>query len=704
MGWKKITAIVLGVILLVVIGAAVFLVTYDYNALKPQIEAAVEKNTGRKLTLAGDISLALGLTPALVVEDVSLANAQWGSKPQMLEVGRFELQVALLPLFQRNVEIQRVVLRDTSVLVETNTKGVSNLTLHKPQAAAEPVQETSPEAPGDAASQKGPLPGLELDNVLVENGAIDVRDASGETVTSFSVQRLALQTLPNKDVQMTFDGQFNGQPLSMSGIVGPLKGLTDAQQQWPVDLAVQSGSASVAVEGAIRDVFAQRGLDLDLSATIPEPAALKPLVGQEIPVAGPIECTATLTDTAAKTFRLDSLQLRQGENRLSGTVSLALGPPLSVTADLTSPLLDVTAITTQPSGETAPPQEQQGASSADGNQRVFPDTELPWEALRQLNAQCSLQVGTLVVPKLQLADAQLELGLKDGLLNISRLTARSGDEGTLNATMTVDARSKQPRLECAARIEHFALEQVLRETKSDSFLQGTVSSDLAVTGQGRSVAAIMAGLDGKLQASMSEGRLANARLEKWGADLGASLFRLLNPMEERGRFTPIQCAVLVMPFDSGLARVQALVVDTPRMLLRGQGSINLRTETLDIGLDPQPKEGLQTGVLGKLSLSFSELAQAFRLGGTLAKPSLALDKAKTIETLGKGIGGTLLFGPAGAAAGLLGSSDTSDNPCLQALEGADATKEEQAEKSSSPQEQVEKGLEDLGGKLQKLFE
>src|SRR6185436_246306 len=63
-----------GVVVLIVAGLAVFLLTLDVNQYKGRIAEAVKDATGRELTIKGDIKLSLGLTPSLVVNDVSFQN------------------------------------------------------------------------------------------------------------------------------------------------------------------------------------------------------------------------------------------------------------------------------------------------------------------------------------------------------------------------------------------------------------------------------------------------------------------------------------------------------------------------------------------------------------------------------------------------------------------------------------------------------
>jgi len=85
MRWKWVLGIAALLMVALVVTAYLILITYDYNKLKPEIIRAVKDATGRELTLGGDIELAIGLSPSLVVADVMLANAPWGSQPQMMK-------------------------------------------------------------------------------------------------------------------------------------------------------------------------------------------------------------------------------------------------------------------------------------------------------------------------------------------------------------------------------------------------------------------------------------------------------------------------------------------------------------------------------------------------------------------------------------------------------------------------------------------
>jgi hypothetical protein len=142
-------------------------------------------------------------------------------------------------------------------------------------------------------------------------------------------------------------------------------------------------------------------------------------------------------------------------------------------------------------------------------------------------------------------------------------------------------------------------------------------------------------------------------------------------------------------------------MDDPRKTLISHGTLNLKTEALDFGIDTKPKGGIGTKETGKISISLSEITKPFKLGGTLANPSLGISPARTASILGRA-----LLVPGGIATLFVSGSYGDQNPCLVALKKA----EEQAagDKAKSGGETAQNGSEakkkeGLGSKIQNLF-
>ena len=83
MKWLKRLLLVFGVLLLLVVGGvAAFVATFDPNAYKGRIEELVKAKTGRTLTLAGNMQLAIYPRLGLRLNDVSLSNPPgFGQQP-----------------------------------------------------------------------------------------------------------------------------------------------------------------------------------------------------------------------------------------------------------------------------------------------------------------------------------------------------------------------------------------------------------------------------------------------------------------------------------------------------------------------------------------------------------------------------------------------------------------------------------------------
>ena len=82
-----------------------------------------------------------------------------------------------------------------------------------------------------------------------------------------------------------------------------------------------------------------------------------------------------------------------------------------------------------------------------------------------------------------------------------------------------------------------------------------------------------------------------------------------------------------------------------------------------------------------------ELAKPFKLGGTLAHPTLVVDPEQTLVAIGKAVGGMILLGPAGVLAALASASPGDKNPCLTAIEAAKKGRKVSGEKKPAKETQ-----------------
>jgi len=300
-----------------------------------------------------------------------------------------------------------------------------------------------------------------------------------------------------------------------------------------------------------------------------------------------------------------------------------------------------------------------------------------------VNAKLQLDARRIYTVRLVVDNLTASVVLDNGALSINPLKAAIGG-GTLNGKVALRPRGKGESGEVGVKVNRMNVDFVARELGLTERPGGKLDLDLDLRGAGGSVAEIMAGLNGRTLLVMNKGRINNKYLNLLGTDVSRSLLRLLNPLGQESSQVPINCFVSSFDIRGGIAQSTALVMDNDAMTVVGEGTINLKTEELDLSFKPSPKEGLGVSGLGKISLGLGELARPFKLGGTLAKPALVFDVRQAAVSIGKTLGGAVLFGPAGIAAYLAGSSPKEENACVAAVEAS------------------KKGVKAPGGKLEQL--
>jgi uncharacterized protein involved in outer membrane biogenesis len=300
MRWKWILAICVCLIIALMAAVYVLLRTYDYNKLRPRIEKMVKEVTGRELNLAGDISLAVGFSPALVVTDITFANAPWASQLQMVKIGWLQAQVRLLPLLVRDVELRRVGLKGVDVLLETNPDGQGNW---------EFAVDESPAKKAGASKATG----INIDNIRIENLNLTFHDGKTGSATRFNLTDLKVTRQAAADVlAVDLRAEYSGKPVTLSGTTG-LVSEAMASKRFPFKLAGTFSDATVKLEGALDDVIELKGIDVKVQTSGDNLAKLKLNDNIQLPKTSAFDLTGHLKGSK------ESLALNDLNGNLSGS-------------------------------------------------------------------------------------------------------------------------------------------------------------------------------------------------------------------------------------------------------------------------------------------------------------------------------------------------------------------------------------------------
>ena len=596
----KILAAVIVVLVAVVVAGVVVLNSLDPNRYRGFVADEVEAATGRKLTITGDLGLDISLNPAIVVENVALANASWGSRPEMATVKRLEAEVELIPLFSGDVRVTRMRLEGLDILLETNAKGQGNWEFAT-QSGKKPETRPTGGGKGEEAVPTAPTILPLLKEVHGTDLKLTYRD--GRTGRSMAFVLHAL-TLGAEDfhgpLKLAVKGVYENLAFSANGTLGSIDLLDRGGTPYPVALQGKAPGVSMRVEGTVAEPLAAKGFDLSVSAQVDDLSTLAKATRTTLPALPPFNVTGTLKG-GGDAFAVDHLDVKMGEIDLSGNVALDLkGKRPAVQAVLSSKRLDLTPLLSR---ETKAGKGEHTAAADDG--RVFSPAPLPFDHLDAVDADFSLKVGRLVVDKLTVDDIAVKGRLRDGRLKLAPVRAKLAG-GTAEGTLSVEA-GKLPALALkfkARQLPHGLLFEPLGITEMKT---GKVDLDVDVSGSGNSIRRIMAGLDGRARLLTKGGEMDSI----FPSFLMASIKNLVPFLKSETSHT-VRCAIVEFDVDEGRAKSKAIVLETDTYAIIGKGDINLADETIDIVLTPRVK----TISLMKLT------ALRGHIGGTLASPSV----------------------------------------------------------------------------------
>jgi uncharacterized protein involved in outer membrane biogenesis len=625
--------------------AAVLVVLFsaDPNDYRGVFESTLQSATGRDVTI-GRIEFAVSLSPTIVLEDVTLANADWGSRPQMVTADRVEVQLALLPLVRGEFRGRRFVLHGADILLETDAVGQGNWELDAVDGDATPAGNSQPTA----------LP--RLARLTIEDSTLFYRDgATGET-ERFDLARVTarpgdMASLLDVDV----DTVVNGQPVSLAGTIGGLE-LLESAAPYPVDLSGDVAGLKVILKGEIAQPLEGRGYSLSLAASGGSLDGLGAMLAVDLPPGRPVQLTAILDD-AESAIRIHDIVAQIGRSDASGEITLRAGEPnwhlgVNLAANQIG-LDDFVAAESDTDSEFDDP-------------RMFPAEPLPYRWMRNIDITGRVAADHVTYGGTPMTGAMLEGSIAAGRLTIDRLHfGYAGGEVALRATGDVNPAAPLWTLQGSGR--RLAGGETLGQLFGLTMISGG-HADLEVnlSASGGSLRDIAETLAGGAGMSVTNGHINDDLMRLFLTDLTRAV-------SLRGGSAQLRCMTAVYDFTDGNGHARTFVADTGAAVVNGVGAVSLRSETINMTFEPAAKD-----------VSLAALAVPVHVTGRLGNPAVTPDPVRATANVAGSAAGLATGGLAGAVLGAVGvdvALDSAPIASCAALPGSIAATPQQGTES-----------------------
>lgn len=608
----------------------VLFVMFGLGTLKGPIQRAVSHATGRELIIEGELKPVWSwVHPRFRAGKVRFANPDWADEDWMFQAEAVEASVRLLPLLVGRVVLPEVHLVHPEIDLEVDDEGRKNWIL------------------SDEKKEGGSR--IALQQLTFDRGRLRFADAGRDIDLENELSTDA------DGVAVESKGTYKGLPANVKGRGGPVLGLKDQNDPWPIDAGGKIGDTNVKVKGTITNVAQLSALDLAIELQGKTMSELYDVIGLAFPETSPYKTKGRLVK-GDHTMAYEKFSATVGESDLAGSLHFDLGGKRPfMKGELNSKRLNLADL--GPLVGTDQPKKS----------GVLPDMPFDSDRWDSIDADVKIQAGSIERPKaLPLEDLATRIQMRDKVLTLQPFTVGVAG-GVISGSIKMNGQKEPIAASTALRVKDLQLPKLFPTLQQSQQSIGDINGLVELSGTGDSVSKMLGSANGKIGLFMDGGKISRFMMELVALDVwGAAKVKL-----EGDEPIDVRCAITDFAAKDGVLNTNVFVFDTAVVNVGGEGTINLKTEALDLKLNPDPKNH-----------SIASLNSPLFIKGSLGAPKFSVEWKRVGV---KGIAATLmgLVSPALAVLPLMKEGDNKESPCAQLI--AEATKSNKAPKEKQQQ-------------------
>ena len=672
---SRLITIIVGILVLLIAVIVAVPMLVPANVYKQRIVSLVKAQTGRDLTIGGNVGLSFFPRLAVKVENVSISNAPWAKDRDMASMHEMRAALKVMPLFKGDVQIDSFVLVDPVIHLEVKADGTPNWQFGS--ASSTPAQAGPAPATQGASAPK--LRQLSLGDVSIENGTATYRNQKTGASLAFEKVNVDL-ALPSLDAPFTADGSlvWNSEALALKLKADRPRALTEGGET-PVELALKSSKINSTYKGTIRPF---EGLKFAGSVTL-DVASVRNLaawLGNALPAGngfGPlsIEGKASGGDGI---YNFSDAKIGFDGMNATGTLAVnASGKRPFVKGRLAVDRID--ANTYLASDSAAPSGGGNGGGDAG-----WSNDPIDLSGLRAADADFTFSTHELLIKQIKVGESALALRLNNGVMNVD-LTKLALYEGSGNGRLTLDGSQRMAQMAASFSISGVSAAGLLADAADFKRLEGKTALNFAVQTVGQSQRQMVGNLGGKGEVKFTNGAIKGVNIAQLARNVGQGA---LTGWESGGsQDTDFSELGGTFTIDKGILTNNDLKMLSPLVRVTGNGTVDLPNRSLNYHVNPKLAATLEgqggaadaKGLEIPLIIEGPWTAPKFRpdLEAMLKNPNATIDQIKNL----KGGGGKEML------KGLLGGGAKTETPSGTSTTGTDTTGTGTTGTGGTPQEQ-----------------
>ena len=621
--WKGI-AILAALVIAPFMALAIAFLTLDPNILKPQLEKALAEQ-GFSATLGGDLSWSFYPIVGVKVEDVRINEAHKTPlapqqthlepppiKTPLLDIGRAELGVAMLPLFKRKIEVVSVVLNDVTLNYHIGKDGSSNWDKLTAKTEAAP-QNQAASAPSSAPNGSPPVAGTEprTDVATKTDSATEIRISSIDThnlnisyrdATSSAIADIHLAYLRSRDVNL----KGNEFPLDLDMTIKQAD-TPDLRVIIDTRLKFESAQPRLEIVSAEFDISTNKlstaqakltlsalvnwtdGVDVTgkLATSMVNPRPWLEVFDLEAPATRTKLNFSKLGLATAFSINQDKIQLNKtqvsmDDSQITGNLEYSLTS--DSTTGSSSTIGKIQGIWRLDSinlddyiAETAPQAEDENSDTA---------TELPLELMRSLDLSLSFSAGNITLYEQSFKNLELDIKAQKGYMSL-QLNKLELLGGSATANVKLNANAKPSSLTYKVQTKNIDAGAALTQLADFDKLQGRVDVLAEGSSKGDTDKALINNFIADAKVNANNMRISSLNLTQEYCELITSLSTLGTSSTEHKweEYTELEAVTAKLIYADNGVQVTELLASIQKLSTKASGKIVLSSGDFNFPID-----------------------------------------------------------------------------------------------------------------------
>lgn len=540
---KKFLLTILLLIILAVLGVISLVVLVDPNNFKGFISEQVKDKTGYELTIEGDLRWHIWPQISILTDSVRLEDE--GAKKPLLTADNMRLDVELLPLFSKQLNVKNVLVKSAVINVTDDSKG-------SVAHGAKPTTTVN-------------------DNKTEKND--NKQNKNSDSKWSFTLNKLDIADSTvvyqqNKDIINFRDTNISVEQKDDKNIVIDLNGTVNRNQQdfnyslnADVNLAHFPESAEVVLH---KLNYTYKGIGVPAKQ-----------------LSGDVSATFNFQKSPF-TLNSKNLVFTLNGNKFKGKLNANLDKKPSLDAQFTADKFDLTPFLSSNSDETKnKTKSKSSANESSVSAKKTKGNELAF--LNSFDGKFSLNINEVIANNISIGHFVLDVNNKDGVTKVNKLDFDIAN-GHVSASGIANGKQAKTAINLITKITDIDLATLLTQLKLTNNFKGQFFADGGITIDTIESDKIMNSLKGNLAVNVKNARLENLNLQQ--IVQGAVTQYLKKPItvedyQKYTDFSEISANANLQDGNMNLLAVRALSLTLD---VNGMGRIGLAKQDLDVDL------------------------------------------------------------------------------------------------------------------------